>query len=94
MAVSAAIHDWLSSCEPGKRCDASAVVKKQVYMLACLRAKRRLGNAEVRHREGNTRSRQSIRYRTKGDFSEIMSVLRGMGPEIQWLQSYVTGDNI
>src|SRR5271167_2709277 len=93
MAVSAAIHVWLSSCEPGKVMRHRLFGSKSVCSLACgLRGG--LGMPKyVIEREipgaGNLSDTELKEISQKS-----LSVLRGMGPEIQWLQSYVTGDRI
>ena len=35
-----------------------------------------------------------IAEQLKPDFAEILPVLKNMGPQIQWIQSYVAGDKI
>jgi hypothetical protein len=94
MAVRAAIHDWLSSCEPGKTVMRHRLLRsKSNCSLAC----GLIGGLEmpkyVIEREipdaGNLSDTELKEISQKS-----LTVLRGMGPQIQWLQSYVTGDRI
>ena len=50
--------------------------------------------AKICDRTGNSRSRKVVATATPGHLAESCTVLRNLGPQIQWIQSYVTDDKI
>jgi hypothetical protein len=56
--------------------------------------RRRKCHAEVRDRTRNRRSRETARHELQAISQKSCSVLNSMGPQSQWVQSYVTDDKI
>lgn len=57
-------------------------------------AKRGGHHAAVFNRTQYSRRGQTFRGGPEGHFAEVVQVLNAMGPQIQWVHSYVTGDQI